>query len=110
MVFLKALWQGEVALIKTYWLYGALGSFLLLGIPVIVFELSGVYGTTDLATLITLFIYSLVFVPAYIIFVSVAIWRSANRYTGSVWWAGLAKLAVVVGIGRWIMEFAKEFQ
>ena len=54
MDFLKALWRGEVTLVKTYWLFGAVGSLLLLEIPEIFFEVSGLNETTDPAALVTL--------------------------------------------------------
>ena len=110
MDFLKALWRGEVALVKTYWLFGAVGSLLLLEIPEIFFEVSGLNETTDPVALVTLATYGLILAPAFTIIISVAIWRSANRYTGSIWWAGLAKLSVVTSIVRFIMGIAEEFQ
>ncbi len=110
MDFLKALWRGEVALVKTYWLFGAIGSLLFLEIPEIFFEVSGLHETTDPAALVTLAIYGLILAPAFTILISVAIWRSATRFTGSIWWAGLAKLAVVANLVRFIMGFAVEFQ
>lgn len=105
MDFLKALWRGEVALGKTYWLYGAVGSLLLFGIPGIIFGVSGLYERTDPVALFTLVIYGFVLAPAYTIFISVAIWRSSNNYHGNQLLAVLAKVAVVFGILSWINEF-----
>ena len=39
-----------------------------------------------------------VFVLAYTVFISVAIWRSAAKYKGSELWAVLARVMVVIGL------------
>ena len=109
MDFIRALWRGEVALIKTYWIYGTLGMLLLFGIPSIIFEESGFYETEDPTLLIVVLAHAL-FAVVYTIFISVAIWRSATNYMGSAWWAGLAKVAVVIGVLRFIAEIVKEFK
>lgn len=109
MEFWKALWRGEVALVRTYWIYGVLASIILFSIPSLILDELAIWESDDTTVLVGLLIYSLVIAPAYIIFISVAVWRSANNYIGSYWWAGLAKVVVVLGILSFVVEFIKGF-
>jgi len=101
MGLVKRLWRGEVSLARTYWVYGVAvnifiqSSVLLLSVlvesmPVLAFSLLGMIA------------FSLV----YMVFISVAIWRSSNRYQGNRAWAFLAKAAVVLGYARLVVDFA----
>lgn len=42
----------------------------------------------------------------YMVFISVAIWRSANRYEGNKGWAFLAKAVVVLSYVKLLADFA----
>lgn len=102
MDLIKSLWRGDVRLVTTYWLYGALGSFLI-KFPLIVLEelpLPPSALTTDFLALYTSF------VLLYWGFMCVAIWRSSFKYKGSIWWAGLARLVVVLGVIKMVVELA----
>ncbi len=79
------LWSGEVALIKTYWLWGVLVNIVL----------SFVIGMAPLINQ-TLAIIISAFAVIYAIFISVAIWKSATRYEGKTLWKYLAKIAVIL--------------
>ncbi len=79
------LWSGEVALIKTYWLWGVLVNIVL----------SFVIGMAPLINQ-TLAIIISAFAVIYAIFISVAIWKSATRYEGKSLWKYLAKIAVIL--------------
>lgn len=82
---LSRLWSGEVALIKTYWLWGVLVSIVLsfgVGIAPLINQ--------TLAMVIS------AFAVMYAIFISVAIWKSATRYEGKPFWKYLAKIAVIL--------------
>lgn len=62
------------------------------------------------AGLLEITIYPLLaFVFVYWLFIAVAIWRSATKYTGPKAWAVLAKFAVVVGVARMLAEFLGGF-
>ena len=98
----RSLWRGEMPLIVTYWLYGVLGS-VLLNVPLIVAE---EYSVDSPAGTLAVFGYSLI-VLAYSVFVAVAIWRAATRHEGSRLWAGLAKVVVILGLARFVVEIAK---
>ena len=99
MMFLKILWRGEIPLVRTYWVFGVL--FLsLLTIPSY-FTVPIVSGSANLepsaSTVFGGMAYA-IFVFAYTVFVSVAIWRSAGRYEGQPIWAILARVMVVIGL------------
>lgn len=101
MDVVRALWHGDIPLAKTYWLYGFLGNFLL-SIPLIIL---GEYPLPP-SSLSTAFVvtYTL-FTFVYGLLMCVAIWRSASKYTGYYAWAGLAKLAVILGVVRMMDNF-----
>jgi hypothetical protein len=101
----KSLWRGDVRLVVTYWLYGVVGS-LLLSIPLIVLDEIEPAISPQLAVLVLA--YGVVWI-AYHFLIIVAIWRSATKYKGSVWWAGLAKFAAVLLALRIIFESFKAF-
>ena len=88
---LKLLWQGDISLAVTFWLYGTAGLFVLS---------IGQAAVKVTANLVILLVYVTLFV-VYCLFVSVAIWRAAQKYKGSVWWARLAQfytLAIIGGV------------
>lgn len=98
MEFLGSLWRGDAGLAKTYWIYGAIGSFIFFVVPGALQAGLWVSGSQNAALGAFSLFYSFGFAPAYVVFISVAIWRSASRYQGNPLWAKLAKLAVVLGI------------
>lgn len=82
------LWRGNYTLVKTYWLFGLLGG-VALGLTV---------GITAQITKSPLILLSgLASLWAWQVFVSVAIWRSAVKYTGPRIWSVLSRLAIFVG-------------
>lgn len=93
------LWSGNYTLVKTYWLFGLVG-----GIAVTVLYLA-VVGVTRSAFVAIL---GWLGVCVWQFFISVAIWRSAGKYTGSKVWAVLARVGVVIGIVR-LMHATGEF-
>lgn len=106
MDLIKALWRGDIPLIKTYWVYACLG-LLLLKIPLIIVE-EFPLPPSALADAF-LFLYT-VFAFLYWAFMSVALWRSSSKYGGSFWWAGLARLFVVLGVLKTLVEVGKAFK
>lgn len=95
VVGIGALWRGEVALAKVYWLYGVAGlSALNLCLSGLVAATMQVRLSLPLAlVLLAIALWSL----AYAFLVSVAIWRSASRYRGPTVWPWLARTAVAAG-------------
>ena len=87
--YLTRLWRGEVPLAETYWVWGvALGLLLFL-----LFRLT--YGT-----LLVIGLLLLLLTFGHVVLISVAIWRSAGRYTGPKIWGVLARVVVVLRILR----------
>lgn len=106
MEFLGSLWRGDAGLAKTYWIYGAIGSLIFFAIPGALQAGLWVSGSENAALGAFSLFYSFGFAPAYVVFISVAIWRSAARYQGNPLWAKLAKLAVVLGILEFVLVIA----
>ena len=94
---ISRLWDGDVSLGMTYWFYGVLLPNLI-AIPTLAIlaylEESSSVSAPDMVTMYLGF--SGVFM-CYGVFMAVAIWRSAEKYQGRAIWAGLARLAVVLG-------------
>ena len=84
--FLSNLIKGEIALWKTYWLFGVIGNIIATFLINIFAQFSE-----------NLFFMVLVSMIIYKIVVFIAIWNSASKYTGSKMWAILAKIMVVLG-------------
>jgi len=95
--FMARLFRGDVSLLITYWVFGflvanVLFSLLLLAIDSNYLQIaSSEYGYWYLMVVYALII-------GYTIFILVAIWRSANKYTGNPLWSGLAQVSVVLGV------------
>jgi hypothetical protein len=98
------LWRGEIALWKTFWLFGAGGGGLVLGLPI----LGAMLALTDVPddTTASIFVIALGFLLVYLVWVFVGIWRAANAYQGTPSWAVLAKIAVVAGTFKFFLLVA----
>lgn len=86
------LWRGEEGLMRTFWVYGFAVNVAFKGVSMLLLALGG--DNPAFAAPLLVF---LVFMLAYQVFISVAIWRSANRFEGYAGWAFLAKAVVVLG-------------
>lgn len=93
MAVMGSVWRGEVSLGRTSWLYFLLG-ILLLKVPFILWQ----PGSSLIELLLT------VIVLAYGVFISVAIWRSTNKYKGRAVYGALAKFVIVLGILRFLSD------
>ncbi len=98
-MFFNLLWRGEIPLVRTYWVFGVL-FYSLLEIPsyLIVPAISNSPDVEPSASFVFGMTAYAIFVLAYTVFVSVAIWRSAGNYKGSEIWAVLARVMVVIGL------------
>ena len=87
-------WQGELDLWKTFWLFGA-GGGILIALPPVV----ALVGKTGFIELYGVEYILLAFSPLhyYLIWVFVGIWRAATIYQGNPVWTVLARLAVTAG-------------
>ena len=101
--FILRLWRGQVSLAKTYWLFGVLFGVIIRvaspGVTYLIFSNNEKLSAFDITALTDGW---LVFIIAYSLFISVAIWRSANIYAlekpTKKANATLARVAVVLGI------------
>jgi hypothetical protein len=101
--FVGRLWNGDISLVETYWLFGVLGGFILR-----ILSLALTYVITYNSPSLSAFDISLIsdlwfaLVMNYSIIVTVGIWRSATKYAkqkpASSRNAALAKTAVILGI------------
>ncbi len=103
MSFIDRLWRGKIGLALTYWAFGIALPLALLA----VFALLGVYfewrggrppsgaAAFPLAEMLVVG-YFLCFIAA-LVFVAVAVWRSAGRYRGPWHWPVLARLSIPAG-------------
>ena len=108
------LWSGEVALWKTYWLFGSLGSIILTSLVTwLTYQVN--YHAADFSQFDRYaFSYSLLtFIYLYTLVILVGIWRSAKKYRikypdrrGN---ATLAQTAVVFGALVSVGSFAQGF-
>lgn len=89
---IKKIWNGELPLVKVYWIYFVLAGVLLR----ILVEIGNSLVSINH---LQLFSYLLIAIAIpYQILVSVGIWRSAEAYTQGKVWAVLAKIAAVIGL------------
>lgn len=92
---LKDLLKGNVRLVIVYWVFGVLVG--------IIYQVGGFFLTKYYFSLMQspsgkALLYAYVFFPfIWFPLIYIAIWRSANKYTGWRGWAILAKLAVILG-------------
>lgn len=93
MGLIAGIWRGEEGLARTFWGYGFAVNVVLKGASLLL--LGAARDRDGLAAVVLAY---LAFMIAYQVFISVAIWRSANRYAGRAAWPFLAKAVVVLGV------------
>jgi len=101
---MRRLWRGKVRLPVSFWLYGVvIGAAL----SQLAFRLNIVRppraAWIDIAAPAATFI-----AGVYMLFVAVAIWRSADRYAGPVVWSIAAKLSVGAVVAIMLAHTAAE--
>ena len=92
---MRTLWEGNVPLVKVFWQWGVLGR-VILGIPVFFIGFLVARGAFFSPGAISIIVVYDLLVFAYVVFISVAIWRSAGKYQGPKRWTILARFAVVM--------------
>tara|TARA_Y100000996_G_C22554509_1_gene655014 strand:+ start:2219 stop:2566 length:348 start_codon:yes stop_codon:yes gene_type:complete len=91
------LFQGQLPLYKSYWVYYVLGNFLISAPLLLVtkFQIQKFIYSFSLYLVINLIYY----------FTScLGVWRSSQKYQGNKAWAFLSRLVVVIGISTTILE------
>jgi hypothetical protein len=93
--FVRRLFQGDISLPITYWIFNVLAGVVFQVVLKIIelnyFDIT----TTKIGAWSVIGFYW--FVVGYSIFILIAIWRSAGKYQGRAIWAGLSRVAVVLG-------------
>ena len=112
MKFIIDVWNGKLALVKTYWLLG-----VLLGLPFyasIYYLETNFDSLSETGALIGLIFF--IFYIIYVVWVNVGVWRSATVYIKnkkiekrSSFWGYVAKVLTVVGVLRAALELTKGF-
>ena len=108
------LWNGDVSLAKTYWLYGVLGGviFRLLSPWLTYLLASNVDNLSRFDEAIIRYAWSALLI-FYSVLISIAIWRSATksikRNPKSSAWAYLAKVSVIFGVIAGVAGIAASF-
>ena len=93
---LSKLWHGEHTLRRTFWLYFIVGQWafmlllMLISLPVFLLFRQSLLPVMGVFALLIL---------GYLFMAMVGVWRSAKRYDGSLAWALLAKLVMVLWAG-----------
>ena len=90
------LWEGKIALWKTYWYLTLAGLIYYLPIYFLVPE-----------DRYSVFAFTEVFSLFYIVFFLIVVWRSANKYKGKKIWYFLAKFSAIIFV---IMQLFSAFQ
>ena len=100
---IKKIWDGNLQLVRTFWLVNVLGS-IILGIPLFLGDLY----YSDLNEFLSFLVIFFIFLYAvYFLFASVATWRSATKYVAlkkkkklKGIWGYVAKVIVVLAVLR----------
>lgn len=102
--FIARLFRGEVSLPITYWVFGVLIGNVAFPIILKIIEFNFLEVTSSHVGTWSVLGFSSVAI-GYSIFMLIAIWRSASKYQGRAIWAGLARVAVVLGTLALIVNF-----
>ena len=89
-------WPGEITLWKSYWLFGeilnAIFLFLLLNLEIYMFKNTGLFNNVLFFDFRNLTILSKVIIIIWTLFITVGVWRSAEKYKGNIIWVILTLL------------------
>lgn len=80
-IYFMRLFEGDIPLIKTYWIY-------FICVTNVLFRVA-IASSSAMLYLLT---------AIYVLFISVAVWRSSNKYKGRNIWAILAKIIIVLNV------------
>lgn len=101
MSLIRALWQGEVSLAKTYWIFGICINVLLFISLSYILSNELLFSTPQGKLIFWMLVaFSLIYTP----FILISIWRSANKYAGTKTWSILAKIMAIIGWMKYIKD------
>lgn len=96
-----SLWRGEEGLVKTFWLYGALGTPLVL-LASFVLSILMAEDTGDMPSIIR---FAQNFYLSYFIFISICIWRAAGQIRPMSGWAISARALCLTPLYGIVLAF-----
>ena len=102
MDIIKALWRGNIPLVKTFWLYGFSVTLLLVTTMnyFLIYNKQALSASVVYISIWVLIAFSIIYFP----YIFISIWRSANKYQGLQLYAIAAKIIVIFVGGRYLME------
>lgn len=102
MNLIKKLWQGNIPLSRTFWLYGVCVNVLV----VATMNYFLIYNKQALSTsVVYISIWAIIsFSIIYFPYIFISIWRSSNKYEGHRVYAIAAKIVVIIGLCRYLLE------
>ena len=110
MKLIKDLWNGDISLVVTYWLYGVVFA------NVFTVVLTYIVETTPLVDMLSALIMYVAILVAVYIHMAVSIWNSSAKYIAgkkseskSTFWGYAARVVLVIGLLRAIGEIMREF-
>ncbi len=105
MDFIKKVWNGDESLVFTYWVIAVVGNaaFVMADISL---DGLGYYDamTQGKILFVTAFI---AFSILYFIFSFVCVWRSATKYDSTKYWGVAAKIAMIFGAFRTLIDLVQ---
>ena len=107
MDLIKSLWRGDISLAKTFWIFGFCVN-LLFSIGINYYLILNNQALSNSAGYISLWVL-IIFALIYATFIYISIWRCANKYKGFQGNAIAAKIMVIIGWGRYVMELLSIF-
>lgn len=110
MKLIKDLWNGDVSLVMTYWVYGVV--FTNITIVALTFALEA----TPLANMLSVWLIFFLLVIALVVHVTVSIWNSSKKYIAekkseskSAFWGYAARVVLVIGLLRALGDTIQAF-
>ena len=95
MNFIKNFWNGNVPLVISYWVIGVIVNVIVsFAIGFIVTFLLIILGAPNTSINIVLHLCLI----AWVIFLTVGIWRSSDKYPGKKIWPIITKIVLIIGI------------
>lgn len=107
--YIVRLFRGDTPLVITYWVFGVLIGNGTITIAYALVESNYMVIASSTLGLWALLVFNL-FLVVYGIFIFIAIWRSAGKYSGNSTWAASARVAVIFGAFYLIAAFVSVFQ
>jgi hypothetical protein len=96
MSFLQNIWRGQQRLVIAFWVSYLFGFFLAAFVAGMLMGLFIAFGQELFGQPILGPAVAAIVLLSYCITATVGVWRSANRYPGTMWWPAFVKLAVIL--------------